>query len=261
MSSIQVAVGIYHFAFEPEPEFHANRFDLVDQLAEPLWPNRVADDPVAQTGAVVASGTEPTVVEHEAFDSDFSGCIGESGQFVVVVVEINRFPNVEGYRARANVGRMSRASANHAVQSVACAVDSVARINRYDRRGLVALAACEHNFARQQQLVGGQRCASNRGALDQVTVVARPCKAQAPSLTALKGCTLGERKLNQGVVVTGSAFATLANPLPNVDGVALWLALTHPSPVKIENLFGVVRHWQEGRQRFDVEVCKTEVGD
>ena len=58
------------------------------------------DLPVAEAGGVVAAGAEPAVVYHETFHATFHGLVGECGEGVVIMVEVDGFPCVENDRAR-----------------------------------------------------------------------------------------------------------------------------------------------------------------
>ena len=80
MRAVEVAVGVHHLALKPKTELHASRVHGFDEGAKAVRPDIRADHPVAEAGKVVATSTEPTVVEHEAFDTDFGGSIGKRGE-------------------------------------------------------------------------------------------------------------------------------------------------------------------------------------
>ena len=65
--------------------------------------------PVAEPGTVVAAGAEPAVVEHVALDPERGGPLGQVDQPVEVVVEVDRFPDVDRDRPVDRRGDWSRA--------------------------------------------------------------------------------------------------------------------------------------------------------
>ena len=93
-----------------------------------------------------------------------------------------------------------------------------------------------------------------------MAVVAAPGEREAPSLAGLKTGALGERELNQGVVVPGATFTALAHPRTNTDWSALRVALVEPATGEIKRLGGVVGHRNEGGERLKVERNQVEVG-
>ncbi len=55
MVPVQVAVGVDHLGFDPDPELHAQAGDMVDQRPEAIWVDVGGNDPVAEAGGVVSS--------------------------------------------------------------------------------------------------------------------------------------------------------------------------------------------------------------
>ena len=96
MPAREVAVGVDHLGLDPEAELHAELAHVVDQRMQALRPDVFVDEPVAETGRVVAPTGEPAVVEHEAFDADVGRGIRQSRQLVEGVVEVHGLPRVEG---------------------------------------------------------------------------------------------------------------------------------------------------------------------
>src|SRR5699024_1947991 len=90
-----VGVLVDHFRFEPQPEFHPESGDVVDQGCEPLRPDVGRDHPVAQPRGVIAPGAEPAVVEHEPFHAERGGAVGQVRQSRQVVVEVDRLPHIQ----------------------------------------------------------------------------------------------------------------------------------------------------------------------
>ena len=150
------------------------------------------------------------------------------------MVEIDRLPHVQRDRARANVGWVNGAGSHRLVKTCAGTVDAIGRIDRPNLRCLIGLVRLQDDFAGQQQFTGTQAGATDRGALENVAVVSAPREREAPSFTGLKTGALGERELNQGVVVPGATFTALAHPRTNTDWSALWVALVEPAAGEIE---------------------------
>jgi hypothetical protein len=74
---VQVTVGVDHLRLDPDPELHSEAGDVVDQRHQTRRGTRRRHPPVAEPGRVVASGAEPSVVEHEPLDADLGGDVGE----------------------------------------------------------------------------------------------------------------------------------------------------------------------------------------
>lgn len=101
MGAGQVGVGVDHFRFDPQAELHPERANMVDQRAQAAWPDGLVDVPVAEPRPVVAAVAEPAVVQDKAFYADLRSEVGEVGEPVEVVVEVDGFPGVEHHRSGA----------------------------------------------------------------------------------------------------------------------------------------------------------------
>ena len=94
-----LGVEVDHLRLDPQAELHAAAGHVVDQRAQALRPDGGVDRPVAEAGGVVAAAEEPAVVEDEALDPDRGGDVGELGDPVEGVVEVDRLPRVGDDRA------------------------------------------------------------------------------------------------------------------------------------------------------------------
>jgi hypothetical protein len=95
----QVGVGVDHLRLDPQSELHAQLADLADQRVEAVGPDVGGDVPVAQPGGVVAAAAGPAVVEHEPLHPEAGGHLGQVGQPVQAVVEVDGLPGVEHHRS------------------------------------------------------------------------------------------------------------------------------------------------------------------
>lgn len=92
MGAGQIGIGVDHFGFDPQAELHAERADMVDQGAQAAGPDGLLDVPVAESCRVVAAVAEPAVVQDEALHADLRAEVGEVGELVEVVVEVDSPP-------------------------------------------------------------------------------------------------------------------------------------------------------------------------
>ena len=103
MVAEHVGIGVDHFRLEPQAEFEALAVHVVGERLQGLvsvGPDVLRNLPVAEAGGVVTAGAEPAIVHDESFDAAFHGFVGEGGQGVVIVVEVDGFPRVEDDRTR-----------------------------------------------------------------------------------------------------------------------------------------------------------------
>ena len=89
-----LGVEVHHLRLDPQPELHAEPPDVVDERAEPLGPDLRVDGPVAEPGSGAAPSEEPAVVEDEPLDARSGGDVGEVGEPVEAVVEVDGLPRV-----------------------------------------------------------------------------------------------------------------------------------------------------------------------
>ena len=103
MVAEHVGIGVDHFRLEPQAEFEALAVHVVGERLQGLvsvGPDVLRNLPVAEAGGVGTAGAEPAIVHDESFDAAFHGFVGEGGQGVVIVVEVDGFPRVEDDRTR-----------------------------------------------------------------------------------------------------------------------------------------------------------------
>ena len=173
------------------------------------------------------------------------------------MVEVDSFPNVQGDRTRAHVGRVFRAGTLCTVKAIASAVDAIRAVNADHGRGGVGLVRLEHDLAGQEQLGCAECGATKWSAFDNVTVVTAPREAQAPSLAALEVGARREGELGERVVVASAALAALAHEVTDLNLVPLRLAFVHPAASEVEGVGHVVGHRQVGGERVDLERRET----
>ena len=70
MGAVEVAVGVDHLGLDPDAELHAEPPHVLDERRQTVGIDLGRHPPVAEPRRVVAPGTEPSVVEHEAFDAE-----------------------------------------------------------------------------------------------------------------------------------------------------------------------------------------------
>ena len=96
----EVGVRTDHLGLEPQAELHAPGPHSRHERAETVGPDGLVNQPVAQARGRVSPPSEPAVVEHDPFDSDLGGAIGDLDEPVQVVVEVDGLPRVEHERPR-----------------------------------------------------------------------------------------------------------------------------------------------------------------
>ena len=101
MRAVKVAVGIDHFRFEPQAEFHAQFADAVGDLAKTLGVHIAGYHPVAKAGAVAAPRAEPSIIQHKPFRANFGRLLCQRQKFFRRMIEIDGFPRVEMHRSGA----------------------------------------------------------------------------------------------------------------------------------------------------------------
>jgi hypothetical protein len=72
----------------------------------------------------VSPVAEPSVVEDEPFDADFSGAVGEYPTAVDFVVEVHRLPGVQDHRAEPAATSIARERAQRAVKPAGHGVET-----------------------------------------------------------------------------------------------------------------------------------------
>jgi hypothetical protein len=118
---------------------------VVDEGVESVRPGVLVDVPVAEAGPVVAAVAEPAVVQDETLHADFGAEVGQVGEAVEVVVEVDGLPGVEHHRAWP-LG-VSGAGAQVLVEAGGQAVQTLVAVGGVQPRAGVLLAGAEDPLA------------------------------------------------------------------------------------------------------------------
>lgn len=211
---------------------------MFDQWAQAAGPDGLVDVPVAEPCPVVAAVPEPAVVQDEALHADLRAEVGEVGELVEVVVEVDGFPGVKYHRA-GPVG-LAGAGAEVVVEAGGQAVEALVAVGAVEPRAGEILAGAEEDLARQEQFAGCDGRAAGGQAFGQDPVVAAPGEVQAPHLAAAEAEARGSGRQDQGGVGAGAPAAGLAQPGAGVERVALRGAFAAPAAGEVEQLGGGV---------------------
>ena len=178
----QVGIRVDHFRFEPQTEFESLAVHVIGKRLERLvavGPHVLRNLPISEAGGVVAAGAEPAVVHDEAFHATFHGLVGECGEGVIIVVEVDGFPCVENDRAR--LGRdvvfskpVAVHSANVAVEAGCDFVEAFA-VGADEPWGGVGLSIGEADFAAEQYFAAADHAAGVWQAFRGEHAVTAPC--------------------------------------------------------------------------------------
>ena len=226
--------------------------------SQALRPDRGVDRPVAEPGGVVAAAEEPAVVEDEPLDPDGCGRVGELGDPVEGVVEVDRLPRVGDHGPLGPGPR--RDGAQVGVEAVAHRVESGARPRAEHVRGVVGLAGGEDDLARVEQLTPADQALTLGRALGVVGVVAAPRGVHGPHLSGAEGEPGCPGHHDEGRVVARAAVAGVAPVRALHPRVALRRAFLAPASGQVEQLGGVGADGQRGQDRGEVEVAVGGVG-
>ncbi len=227
------------------------------QGAEALGPDRRVDVPVAEAAGVVAPAQEPAVVEDEALHADGGGAVGDRGQPLEVVVEVDRLPDVEHHRLG---GWMRRQAALVGVQCRREPVEPVARRDHVHPRGRVALARAEPDLAGQQQLAAADGGAGRGVALDAEHRVAAPGDVHAEHLAVRRGEAGGAEHGERCGPQARPSGAGLPEPETVGDRVPLGGSLVLVATGEVEHLDEVVRGGYDDLETLEQVVVGTVVG-
>ncbi|GMA32896.1 hypothetical protein GCM10025875_28880 [Litorihabitans aurantiacus] len=252
----EVGVRADHLRLDPQPHLHAAGADVVHERVEAAGPHVGVDVPVPQRDAVVAPAAEPPVVEHEALDPDLGRGVGELGQHVEVVVEVDRLPGVE--HDGAGVARVVRAGAQVRVEAGRDGVEAIA-VGGVDRRCRVPLTGGEDDLAGQQELTAAQQRRARGDALRDVDVVAAPRRVDRPRLTRAEPDAGRRGDHQEGRVGPRAPAAALAHVGAEREVVALRRALTRPATREVQQLARLRRDRQEELQAVEDVVGRTRV--
>ena len=255
--AVEVGVRVDHLGLEPQPELHAQRLHVADERVQPVRPDLLVDDPVAEAGGVVAPVVEPAVVEDEPLHAHPGRAIGDLLEPVEVVVEEDGLPHVE------HDGLHGRVRVERPLELVPAGGQPVeALVGRRDvhpgRR--VRRPGRQHDLTGQQPLAAADRGAVRGGPLDAQHRVAAPADVHADHAAAGGREPRGAGDDHGGGVETGAAAQTLTQPEPVVDGVPLGAALALVAAGEVEQLDVVVGQRQHDLQAFDDVLALGGVG-
>src|SRR5882762_2975129 len=144
MFSIEIAVGIDHFRFDPDSKIHPQVLNMPNEWAEATGKLGRVYVPVTKTCVIVVTLPEPTVVHNKTFDSQAGSFVRKSELSCFVQVKVSRFPGVVDNRAcfqARPVWQYFRAF--ELVESARGAADSLVCIPGKKRR-------CGQRFSRRQ---------------------------------------------------------------------------------------------------------------
>ena len=152
MRAIEVAVGVDHFGFEPQAEFHAKLGDMFDQRTKPIGIDIPRYIPVSQTRTVMAAATEPAIIQNKALHADLRCAGGKLLQFFDIMVEIDGFPSVIVDRTRFAAHCRPKQFGAHMVMELAAELaEPLSAIGRDNLRTCICLPRRKPHFAGQQQ--------------------------------------------------------------------------------------------------------------
>jgi hypothetical protein len=100
MLAIEIGIRVDHFGFDPDPEVHSQPTDMIDQRSETVRPCVGRHPPITKAPAIVTAAAEPAVVQHEQFDTNAGGGIGQRQQGGQIMIEVHGLPGVEVNRPR-----------------------------------------------------------------------------------------------------------------------------------------------------------------
>ena len=206
--------------------------------AQAVRPHVLGHDPVPQTGGVVATGAEPTVIYHEPLDTYLRGDFGQVRQPFKGHVKSDGFPGVEHDRPR--TGRVPGPPPQHGVQPGRGPVHPIGGVDRINPRGRHRLAGAEADLAGGQDLPRPQQGGPGIEPLHQVALVPGPAEMDAPNLPGARPEPLAAGEQHQGRVRAGTAAPLLAQPDALVEIMALQLRLVAPAPGEVGHLDGVL---------------------
>jgi len=92
-------------------------------------------------------GAEPAVIQHVALNANGRRALGKFCKVVEILIEVNRLPDIEGYRAGSRW--VALAGAEEAVEATGYGVEAV-RVRAVDPWCGVRLVVLQDHFTRQQ---------------------------------------------------------------------------------------------------------------
>ena len=182
MRAEHVGIGVDHFRLEPQAELKTLAVHIVGERLQRLVavrPHLLRNLPVAEAGSVITARAEPTVIHHKAFHTAFHGLVGQCGEGVVVVVEIDGLPSVEDDRTRlggdAVLGvPVAMRVADERMESKGDFVEPLAKGSTHPW-GRVFFAAGQRDFTAEKHFAAAEHTGGVRQSLRGEHAVAAPC--------------------------------------------------------------------------------------
>ena len=231
MRAIQVAIGVDHFRFHPEPELHAEAIDLLNQTAQAVRKFVLVHSPIAEACMIAVAGAKPAVVHDETFDTNLGSLFGERLLPRFINFELGCFPGViqnrTPFRAQATRENVDSLEAMKESGGLTKAAICVASIERRRVEGLARI-----------QLVGEIEWiqpASDadllmRRLLNRYLPTAAPTECSKPDLAViLVGLAIAIDREPRVHLVARATAAAFENLLAAADHRSLDLCLTGPA--------------------------------
>ena len=204
---------------------------MVDQRVQPVGPDVLRHGPVTESGEVVATGAEPAVVQHVPLHADRRRSVSQLEQGCELVVEVHRFPHVEGHRTLG--GRVLRAGTEPAVEPSGHLVEPVT-VGAVKPGAGVAVTRAEHDLAGQEKLAAAEQLLTGERPFGVVGVVAAPADVDPPHLPAAEAEAGHAGVQHGGSVRPGAALAALPQVDAGGERPALRHSLAAPVPCEVE---------------------------
>ncbi len=257
----QVGVDVHHLRLHPQPEVEAQRVDPVDQRVQATGPDVLVDRPVTEAPSVVPPAAEPAVVEHEPLHPHLGRGLGELGQPLEVMVEVDRLPRVDEHLPLCQMSGPRGGATQEVVEPRGDGVEALARPGADQPRGLVGLAPGQHHLAGGEQLAAAEHRLALGRPLGVRRLVAAPRDVDGPHLAGPEAEARRPGAQQQRRVVAGATVPAAALPGPLVPGKPLRHPLPDPPARQVEQLGGLVRHRQAPTDRHHLQPVPTGVRD
>src|SRR6185312_14284120 len=186
---------------------------------------------------IITPPPEPAIVKHIPLDTDGCCTICKISKMIQVMVEIDRFPNVQSDRADGR--RMSFSSAEEAMEAACHGIEALP-VRAIDPRTEVAVARLQQDLSGQQQFATADDLDAGEDSFRIVRVVAAPRGVHSPDFP------VGERKsghtdVQQGCSIgPGAALPAFPEVGTNTQRLPLRYPLLAPMPGEVQNFLGTL---------------------
>ena len=103
MCAVKIAVGVDHFGFKPDTEFHTGIVNVIDNGGKTVREDLGAYRPISKTRFVVSASAEPAVVKHEGINARTADGVDDGEQTLGRATEVYCLPAIDDERM-GNVG-------------------------------------------------------------------------------------------------------------------------------------------------------------